>query len=183
MPGSIVPLAIFRTWFLSVFFCEPSFEAFPKLESHFSQENTRLTCLKSMCSFSFFSLEDSNVHIVQEPMLLQKRQLKTSLFSFAKQQFSVPNNSPPLRTATLVENETIQGQIGEGCPVVPVQMEGTTRPAPRWCKTPVVLSSFLCWLMMSNINSVQVFGGHNSHLKFCPDQFDGHQSLHPGLIN
>ena len=79
-----------------------------------------------MCSFSFFSLEDSNVHIVQEPMLLQKRQLKTSLFSFAKQQFSVPNNSPPLRTATLVENETIQGQIGEGCPIV--QMKGTTRP-------------------------------------------------------
>ena len=54
-------------------------------------------------------------------------------------------------------------QIGEVCPVV--QMEGTTRPAPRWCKTPVVLSSFLCWLMMSNINSVQVSGGLNSHLK------------------
>ena len=84
---------IFRTWFLCVSFLLWAFILSLPLtvESHFSQENSRSSCFKSMCCFSFLSLSLSNLHTVQETMLLQKRQLKTTLFSFAEQQFSVPN--------------------------------------------------------------------------------------------
>ena len=57
----------------------------------------------------FLSLEASN--LVQETMLLQKGQLHNSNFLYQIENLV----SPPFRTATLVENETMEGQRGEGC--------------------------------------------------------------------
>ena len=45
-----------------------------------TRENPCLACFESMCFFSFTSLEASNLQIAHETMLLQKRQLNTTLF-------------------------------------------------------------------------------------------------------